>query len=59
MPVLTGLHAAPPAAWWSKRMPVEFLDGRPLGPEELEIIRRQVEEFVVISAVHDEASASL
>jgi hypothetical protein len=25
-------------------MPVEFLHGRPLSPEELEMIRRQIEE---------------
>jgi hypothetical protein len=37
------------------RMPIEFLHGRPLGPEELELIRRQVEEgFEVIAAVDDE-----
>jgi hypothetical protein len=35
MPVLTGLHATPPAARWSKSvMPMEFLHGRPLSPEE-------------------------
>jgi hypothetical protein len=38
------LHAAPPAARWSKRMPVEFLHGRPLSPEELEMLREQIEE---------------
>jgi hypothetical protein len=54
MPVLTGLHAAPPAARWNKKMPIEFLHGRALSPEELEIIRRQVEEFEVIGAVDDE-----
>ena len=36
-------------------MRVEFLHGRPLSPEELEIIRRQIEEgFEVIGAVDDE-----
>jgi hypothetical protein len=36
-------------------MPIEFLQGRPLSPEELELIRRQVEEgFEVIAAVDDE-----
>ncbi len=30
--------------WWSKSMPVEFLHGRPLSPEELEMIRQQIEE---------------
>jgi hypothetical protein len=44
MPVLTGLHALPPAARWSKNMPVEFLHGRPLSPDELEMIRQQIEE---------------
>jgi hypothetical protein len=44
MPVLTGLHALPPSARWSKSMPVEFLHGRPLSPEELEMLRQQIEE---------------
>jgi len=44
MPVLTGLHSLPPAARWSKSMPVEFLHGRPLSAEELEMIRQQIEE---------------
>jgi hypothetical protein len=44
MPVLTGLHALPPAARWSKSMPVEYLHGRPLSAEELEMIRQQIEE---------------
>jgi hypothetical protein len=36
-------------------MPTEFLNGRPLSPEELEIIRRQLEEGCdVIAAVDDE-----
>ena len=36
-------------------MPVEFLDGRPLGPEELELIRQQIEEgFDNISEVDPE-----
>ncbi len=36
-------------------MPMEFLHGRPLSPEELELIRRQIEEgFEVIGAVDDE-----
>jgi len=56
MPVLTGLHATPPAARWSERRmpPMEFLRGRPLSPEDLEMIRRQVEEFEVIGVVDDE-----
>src|SRR5712671_555850 len=55
MPVLTGLHAVPTAARWSKTMPMEFLHGRPLSPEDLEMIRRQIEEgFEVIGAVDDE-----
>jgi hypothetical protein len=44
MPLLTGLHALPPAAKLSKSMPIEFLHGRPLSPEELEMIRQQIEE---------------
>src|SRR5882762_5646188 len=44
MPVLTALHALPPAARWSKSMPVEFLHGRLLSAEELEMIRQQIEE---------------
>ncbi len=44
MPVLTGLHAVPPAARWSKSMPMDFLHGRPLSPEELEMLRQQIEE---------------
>jgi hypothetical protein len=43
MPVLTGLHAVSPAARWSKSMPVEFLHGRPLTPDDLELIRQQIE----------------
>jgi hypothetical protein len=36
-------------------MPIEFLHGRPLSLEELELIRRQVEEgFDVMAAVDDE-----
>jgi hypothetical protein len=54
MPVLTGLHAAPPAARWSKRLPIEFLDGRPLSPEELELIRHQIEALDDIAEVDDE-----
>jgi hypothetical protein len=42
MPVLTGLHAVPPAARWSKQMPTEFLHSRPLSPEELEMLRQQI-----------------
>ena len=55
MPVLTGLHAAPPAARCSKSMPMEFLHGRPLSPEELEMLREQIEEgFDNIAEVDDE-----
>src|SRR5258708_37917027 len=57
MPVLTGLHAVPPAARWSKNMPpIEFLHGRPLSPEELEMIRRELESLRRddIGAVDDE-----
>lgn len=55
MPVLAGLHAVLPAARWSKNMPIEFLHGRPLSPEELEMIRQQIEEgFDNIAEVDDE-----
>jgi len=55
MPVLTGLHALPPAARWSKSMPTEYLHGRPLRPQDLEMIRRQIEEgFDNIAEVDDE-----
>jgi hypothetical protein len=53
--VLTGLHAVPPAARWSKTMATEFLHGRPLSPEELEMLRQQIEEgFDNIAEVDDE-----
>jgi hypothetical protein len=52
---ITGLHAVPPAARWSKSMPIEFMHGRPLSPEELDMIRRQIEEgFDNITEVDDE-----
>jgi hypothetical protein len=35
-------------------MPIEFLHGRPLSPEELEMIRREIEAFDRIGAVDDE-----
>ncbi len=54
VPVLTGLHATPPAARWSKSMPMEFLHDRPLSPEELEMIRREIESFEDIGVVDDE-----
>jgi hypothetical protein len=55
MPVLTGLHAVPPAARWSKSMPMEFRHGRPLSPEELEMLRQQIEEgYDNIAEVDDE-----
>jgi hypothetical protein len=55
MPVLTGLHAVRPAARWRKSTPMEFLHGRPLSPEDLEMIRRQIEEGAeVIAAVDNE-----
>jgi hypothetical protein len=44
MPVLTGLHAVQPAAGRSTWMSMEFLHGRPLSPEELDMIRQQIEE---------------
>jgi hypothetical protein len=54
MPVLIGLHAVPLAARWSKNMPIEFLHGRALNPDELELIRREIESFDHIGAVEDE-----
>jgi hypothetical protein len=36
-------------------MPIEFLHGRPLSPEDLEMIRRQIEEGCdVIAAIDPE-----
>jgi hypothetical protein len=54
MPVLTGLHAVPPAVRWGKNMPTEVLHGRPLSPEDLELIRREIEAFDDIQPVDDE-----
>jgi hypothetical protein len=55
MPALTALHATPPVARWSKSMSAEFLHGRPLSPEELEMLRQQIEEgFDNIAEVDDE-----
>jgi hypothetical protein len=55
MPVLTGLPAVPPAVRWSKSMPVEFLHGRPLSREELEMIRQRIDEgFDNIAEADDE-----
>ena len=46
---------------WNKRskvrlpdMPMEFLHGRPLEPEELETIRQQLEEFDTVEAIDPE-----
>jgi hypothetical protein len=35
-------------------MPMEFCQGRPLEPEELEAIRRQIEQFDTIEAIDPE-----
>jgi hypothetical protein len=35
-------------------MPIEFLHGRPLSPDDLEGIRREIEAFDDIGAVDDE-----
>ena len=35
-------------------MPIEFLNGRPLEPEELELIRQQIEDFDTIEAIDPE-----
>jgi len=51
---ITGLHAVPPAARWSKSMPMEFLHGRPLSPEDLERIRLEIESFDNIDVIDDE-----
>jgi hypothetical protein len=43
MPLLTGLHALPPVARWSKSvMPMEFLHGRPLSPDKLAALVGQI-----------------
>jgi hypothetical protein len=47
------MYALPPAARWSKSMPMEFLHGRPLSPEDLEMIRRQIEEGAEVIAAID------
>ncbi len=54
MPLLTGLHALPPTARWSKSMPIEFLHGRALSFEELELIRREIESLGNVTAIDDE-----
>jgi hypothetical protein len=41
-----------------KRMQMEFLHGRPLSPGDLEMIRRQVEEFEVVAALMTKSAAS-
>ena len=51
---ITGLHAVPPAARWSKSMPMEFLHGRPLSPEDLERIRLEIGSFDNIDVIDDE-----
>jgi hypothetical protein len=35
-------------------MPMEFYQGRPLAPEELETIRQQIEQFDTIEAIDPE-----
>ena len=35
-------------------MPMEFLHGRPLEPEELEIMRQQLEEFDTVEVIDPE-----
>ena len=35
-------------------MPMEFYQGRPLEPEELEAIRQQIEQFDTIEAIDPE-----
>src|SRR6266446_3493849 len=48
MPVLTGLHAVPPAARWSRNMPVEFLHGLPLSGGK----KRRMHRFDRLPALH-------
>ena len=43
-----------PNSMVSTAMPIEFLHGRPLSPEELEMIRRDIDAFDDIGAVDDE-----
>jgi hypothetical protein len=44
--------------WGLVSMPIEFLHGRPLSPEELEMLRRQIEEgFDNTADVDDEIRA--
>jgi hypothetical protein len=38
-------------------MPIEFLHGRPLEPDELDEIRMQIEDFDTIEAVDPEVRA--
>jgi hypothetical protein len=35
-------------------MPIEFMFGRPLSPEELDMIREQIESMDDITAINDE-----
>jgi hypothetical protein len=35
-------------------MPIEFLNGQPLGPDELETIRQEIESLDRINAISDE-----
>lgn len=42
------------AATLRGKMPIEFLHGRPLEPEELEEIRQQLEDFDTIEAIDPE-----
>jgi hypothetical protein len=39
-------------------MPMEFYQGRPLEPEELEAIRQQIEQFDTIEAIDPEMRGS-
>jgi hypothetical protein len=45
---------AAPAGVRKAGLPKEFMFGRPLGPEELEIIRSQIEAMDDITAIDDE-----
>jgi hypothetical protein len=41
-------------AFAETEMPMEFYQGRPLEPEELEAIRQQIEQFDTIEAIDPE-----
>ena len=65
-PTQIGVVFAKFLIWWRPNsrvglhVPMEVLHGRPLSPEELEMIRRQIEEGIeVMAAVDDEIRGSV